>query len=204
MRYSTDQMKAILKSSEAKQIIDYVSPIYGEAYAALWLFQTIGIELDDLRSWADVPDKLVIPQTEEVKSLVYQAFPQAANWSLPFWESLYQIAPNSKLTITQRQNNLLLKKLQRAPVNPYTMESVVEAASGVPTKVTERISPNTFKIQMIALPTNVNVDKVNTAVNNIKPAHLSYKIEFVQGTETTLYAGMFLSVLKKFTIGQVN
>jgi Uncharacterized protein conserved in bacteria (DUF2313). len=183
-------MNAIVTSSEAQQLIDFVSPIYGDAYAALWLFQVIGIELDDLRLWVD--------------SLKEQAFPPTATWSLAYWESLYQIVGNSVLTTEQRQNNLLLKKLQRAPINPFKMRSIVSTASGVPTKIKERTSPNSFTIQLTALPENVNTDNVKIAVNNIKPAHLSYNIEFVQGTQTTLYYGGFLSIFKKFTIGQVN
>ena len=35
MRYRTDLMESILTSEEAQKIIDFVTPIYGEAYVFL-------------------------------------------------------------------------------------------------------------------------------------------------------------------------
>ena len=44
MWYKTDLMEQILTSESAKQMIDYVSPIYGKSRIGLWLFQVIGLE----------------------------------------------------------------------------------------------------------------------------------------------------------------
>jgi hypothetical protein len=190
MRYTTKQMTSILTSKEAQQIVEYISPIYGDAYAALWLFQVIGAELDDLRTWVD--------------DLKLQAFPQTATWSLGYWENLYQITTNSSLTTEQRQNNLLLKKLQRAPINPYKIQSITKAASGVPTQVEENTAKNTFTVILTAIPQNVNLSKVKAAIEEVNPAHLRYIIKFMQGVQTSLYYGGFISMCRKFTIGQVN
>ena len=47
MWYKTDLMEQILTSESAKQMIDYVSPIYGKSRIGLWLFQVIGLEIDE-------------------------------------------------------------------------------------------------------------------------------------------------------------
>ena len=48
MWYKTDLMEKILKSEAAQRIIDYVSDVYGESYVGLWLFQVIGIVIDEV------------------------------------------------------------------------------------------------------------------------------------------------------------
>ena len=50
MWYKTDLMEKILTSENAKQMIDYVSPIYGKSRIGLWLFQVIGLEIDDVKT----------------------------------------------------------------------------------------------------------------------------------------------------------
>ena len=50
MWYKTDLMEQILTSKSAKQMIDYVSPVYGKSRIGLWLFQVIGLELDDVKT----------------------------------------------------------------------------------------------------------------------------------------------------------
>ena len=63
MMYKTDLMEKIIKSEEAQKIISMISPIYGEAYSALWLFETIGIELDDMLEWCESFIEQVVPNT---------------------------------------------------------------------------------------------------------------------------------------------
>ena len=45
MRYQTELMRSILTNETAQKIIDYISPIYGDSYVGLWLFQAIGTAL---------------------------------------------------------------------------------------------------------------------------------------------------------------
>ena len=48
MYNKTELMDKILTSPEAQKIMDFVSPVYGEAYSALHLFNCIGCVLDEL------------------------------------------------------------------------------------------------------------------------------------------------------------
>lgn len=88
-------MDEILKSQTAQRIIDFVAPIYGNGYVALWMFQAIGKPLDAIASFAD--------------SLREQTIPQTATWSLPIWEQEYGVTPDPAWTDAQRQANLVSK-----------------------------------------------------------------------------------------------
>ena len=61
MWYKTDLMEQILTSKSAKQMIDYVSPVYGKSRIGLWLFQVIGLELDDVKTICeDIIDQIFV------------------------------------------------------------------------------------------------------------------------------------------------
>lgn len=190
MRYTTELMQKILTSPEAQKIIGYVSPIYGHAYVGLWLFQVIGLELDNLKNG--------------VNDILNQAFPQTATWGIKYWEQEYGITPPSGAAIDLRRRNVLLKIQQRAPASPYRIELMVGNAAGAPAKVTERTAVNTFTVTITALPQNIDSDKVRSVIEQIKPAHLIYNLQFVQGMQISEYTGCFMRTLKKQTIRQAN
>ena len=92
MWYKTELMEQILTSESAKRMIDYVSPIYGESRIGLWLFQVIGLELDDVQ--------------EICEDIYDQMFISRATWSLLYWEKAYGITPLSDQTIEQRRQQI--------------------------------------------------------------------------------------------------
>lgn len=190
MRYTTELMQKILTSPEAQKITGYVSPIYGQSYVGLWLFQVIGLELDVLKNG--------------VNDILNQAFPQTATWGLKYWEQEYGITPPADATIDQRRRDVLVKIQQRAPANPYRIELMVGKSAGAPAKVTERTAKNTFTVTITALPQNIDSDKVKSVIDQIKPAHLIYNLQFVQGMQITEYTGCFMRLLKTQTIRQAN
>ena len=72
MWYITDLMDKILESEAAQRIIDYVSDVYGESYVGLWLFQVIGIVIDDINTI--------------IMGLFDEIFPETSEKLLPYWE----------------------------------------------------------------------------------------------------------------------
>lgn len=176
MRYSTERIEQILKSPEGRTILGYVSPIYGNSYVALWLFQVMGLQLDDLREW--------------VNELPNQAFPQTATWGLPYWEDEYEVSPASDATIESRQRDLLAKLSERAPVNPEKMARMVSAATGRPATIQERTAKRTFficiDITAGGAPFSLDFYK---KVDLMKPAHLIYSWELaIHGKITVGYS----------------
>ena len=98
MRYRTDLMESILTSEEAQKIIDFVTPIYGEAYVFLWLIQVVGAALDECITCTDQYFNQVTPQT--------------ATWAIEFWEDEYAIIPDCSWDLAQRRQNVMAKKMQ--------------------------------------------------------------------------------------------
>ena len=47
MRNPTELMQQILQNEISQRIIDYVSPIYGDSYVGLWIYESIGGVLKD-------------------------------------------------------------------------------------------------------------------------------------------------------------
>lgn len=180
MSYRTELMEEILTSESAKKIVQYVSPIYGDAYAMLWLFQCIGIVLDETNSFP-----------EEYKN---EITPATAKWTIELWETEYGIPHDSTLSLEQRQNQILQKMKRKGPMNPLRLEGIVSNLSGYNTLITENIAKNTFLIKIQGYLTDLS--KVIAAVDDAKPAHLIYEILMatLMQVEFTAYWGMAQAV----------
>lgn len=161
MRNQTELMRSILTNETAQKIIDYVSPIYGESYVGLWLFQAIGVALEEVYKIAE--------------QLKYETNPATADLLLDYWEREYGIATDSSLTKEQRRAKIIAKTQTRGPANPARLSAAVSAAlGGVDVDITENVAQNTFLVNV-----RDYVPSVTPAVavlERMKPAHLIYQI----------------------------
>lgn len=169
MNYQTELMRAILTNHKAQEIIDHVSPVYGESYVGLWIFQAIGTVLGGI--------------CEIAEQMRYEANPATARLLLDYWEDHYNIPKDTSLTAEQRQLRLIVKTQSRAPANPERLATAVSAAlGGVEVKIFENISKNKFLVNIRDV-----VDSINPAVavlERMKPAHLIYEIQMSSHTVT--------------------
>jgi hypothetical protein len=188
--YNSDKIQQILSSPEGKKFLDYISPIYDEAYIALWIFQAVGLQFDDLETWTEDFIKQVVPQT--------------ATWSLPYWEAEYKIPANPSLSITQRRNTLIAKLRTRMPVNPYRIALIAKTICGCSCRVVENTAKNTFQLY-ISAPGSTGIDEaaIKTAVRQLKP-RLICEIKYEQFVSSNLYAAFAYSEGVIFTGKQVN
>ena len=152
MWYKTELMEQILTSESAKRMIDYVSPIYGKSRIGLWLFQIIGLELDDVKEICD--------------DIYDQIFVSRATWSLPYWEKAYEITPLPDQTIEQRRQQIQQRRVKKA-LNPARFEKILSSLSGVEAKIVENTGKNTF--QVIFYGTVNNYDEVLRIAKECKP-----------------------------------
>lgn len=162
MRYQTDLMRSILTDKKAQEIIDYVSPIYGNSYVALWIFQAMGVVLGEIYDIAS--------------QLRYETTPATADILLPEWENYYGIPTDSSLTKEQRQLRLVAKTSSRGPCNPARLEAAISAVlGGVKVEIEENVAKNTFLVNIREV-----VEDITPAVavlERMKPAHLIYRIQ---------------------------
>lgn len=159
MWYRTEMMDRILTSESARKMIDYVSPIYGKSYVGLWLFNIIGLEVDELKKICD--------------ELYDQVHVNTATWSLSMWEKEYGITSIEEQTIEQRRERILQMQ-KKSAMNPSKLEKLIESITGVDTDVIENTNKNTFLVRLKGQIDNL--DYVKEQINLVKPAHILYSV----------------------------
>lgn len=158
----TEMAEEILTSDEAKTIYNMVSPIYGESYVALWIFQAIGKELDVAK--------------EIAMGLFSELHPETATWTLPLWEERYGITPGADWTLERRREAVISKRKFNAPITPKKMSEMASALVGVPVDVIENTGKNRFTVYVRQNTTVEKFASAKEAIDEAKPAHLIYDI----------------------------
>lgn len=156
----TEKMDEILTSPAARRIVPQLSPIYGDAYVALWLFNAIGREIDNMEL-----------RTQE---LSLQALPQTTTWGIPYWEEDYGIPSNENLSVEERRREVLSRIRTRAPMNPQWIKTVLETLTGTSVQIVENISKNRFELIFGDVLGNSIKVRAKNKLEEIKPAHLIY------------------------------
>lgn len=190
--YKTELIEKILTSQAAQDMINQLAPIYGEARVALWIFQAIGAELDDMRKW-----------TEETMA---QVTPQTATWTLDTWEDELGIPRDPTLSTQKRRERILSYLRYRAPMNPYSLARVASsAANDAECRIEERSDgkASNFTVWISAMPSDTDIAKIRAAVDRSKQARLSYDVKYEQYTAGTVYAGGALQMSYDITMRQV-
>lgn len=161
MRNHTDMMREILTNETAKRIINFVSPIYGDSYVGLWMYQAIGSVMGEVCQIAD--------------QLRYETNPATAELLLDLWEEHYRIPKDSSLTVEQRRLRLTSKAQSKGGCTPSRLATAISAAlNGVPVEIVENVAKNTFLINI-----RDYVESIEPAVavaERMKPAHLIYQV----------------------------
>lgn len=162
MNYETELMRTILTNPKAQEIINYVSPIYGNSYVGLWLFEAIGTVLGEIY---DIAERL----RDETN-------PAAADLLLGMWEKHYGIARDSSLTVEQRRGRIIAKRQTRGPCNKINFESAISAAlGGVHVDISENTGTNQFDVSIREIVPSIL--PAVAVIERMKPAHLIYTIK---------------------------
>lgn len=169
MRSRTEMMQHILTNDMAQRIIDFVSPIYGNSYVGLWIFQAIGFVLGDIYTIAE--------------QMRYETNPATAELLLDYWEDHYGIPRDFSLTAEQRRLRIISKTQSRGPCNPARLEAAVSASlGGVPVEITENVAKNTFLVNIREYVPDFTA--AVAVLERMKPAHLIYQIRIATQTVT--------------------
>ena len=171
MRYQTEMTRAIVTNKTAQQLMGWVSPIYGNSYVGLWLFQAIGSLMGGI---GDICEALKL-----------ETNPATATLLLDQWEDQYAIPRDDSLTVEQRRARLVAKRKSSGPCNPAAMEAAVSAAlGGAPVEVTENVAKNTF---LLTIKEYVpDIAPAVAVLERMKPAHLIYQIRMDLQMETKI------------------
>jgi hypothetical protein len=161
----------IIHSPEAEVMRQMVTNgFYDRSRIALWMFEVIGREYDDMAKW-----------TRELRN---EALPQTCTWSIAIWEFVYGIVPDESLPLEYRRARILAKKTSRPPINPARIEAAVSGLTGCPAQITEHVAPYTFRIDVDESETwgkhfssIYDYREAIKLLRIIKPSHLSFRYE---------------------------
>lgn len=183
----------IIRSPTAENMLGMVTRgFYDKSYIALWLFEVIGREYDDMDKWS-----------REIKR---EIFIQTCTWSIDIWEWVYGISTNPELPLAQRRAQIMAKQLQRPPINPAQIEGLLAAFTGCPVTVTDPSRPYTFSLLVDESNAQfpVNYKAARELLNKVKPSHLATEWNTIITAEFNGYdydAGVTAEIVTEFFIG---
>lgn len=159
-------------SPAAKRMMKTVSPIYDKSYVAKWIFQVMGLEIDE--AW------------QYIEELRLQAFPETATWGITYWEQRYNIPPDESLSLEERRQRVIIKRGKRSPMNPARIERIVRDVTGREDMVTEQNGEYTFYISILPGESTVDYQELIDTIKSVKPSHLAFKVLFETDVSMTI------------------
>lgn len=154
-------------SESAKRMLDSVDSggFYDKSYVGKWIFQVMGLEMDEARQF--------------IEELPYQAFPETATWGLRYHEQKYGLPVREGMPYEERRRNIYSKRDERSPMNPYRMEVILENITGRKAHVDDETGPvNTFTVKLESGDNVVDVAAAIKKLKEIKQSHVAFTLSF--------------------------
>lgn len=164
----SDLRQEILTNELGNQMLNMVAPIYNNSKVTLYLFQAMGITLEQIVKFMSFD----IENNED--GYISQIFLQTATWGLKYWEDEYGITPDPSWNYEQRRQNLLATLRYTAPITPQKIADRISSLLGVPVTVDEMPEQNAFEVVMHELV--LDHSEAYKVIDKIAPAHLTYGI----------------------------
>ena len=162
MNYKSVDLDNFPTSPTAKRMLSRVSSIYDRSYVAKWLFQVMGIELDEMK--------------EIIKALPLQSFPEVATWGIKYLEQKYDLEVDENRPLQERRETVIASRPYRGPISPYRLEKLIENICGVETYIYENIEKYIFTISVNSTGNSINAGSIKDGVDKNKPSHLGYEL----------------------------
>lgn len=145
-----------------KRMLASVSPIYGRSYTGRWLFEVMGIEIEEAQTY--------------ITELRLQAHPKTATWGLFYWEQRYHIQTDSSLPIEGRRQKIMSMRWKYAPMNPARLEEYINRASGRTAVVTEYNDEYRIEVAIDGVGGVLEYEKIIELTRTAKPSHIAMQI----------------------------
>lgn len=149
------------RSPTAQRMLNRVSPIYENSYVVKWLYEVMGVELDEAR--------------QLVQELGDQLFTQTVSWGIEYQEHKYSIEPDESLSLEERRARLYRKKTAGAPISPKRLEKYIADLWNMIVDLDETYAPGRFLISVLK-DEQGNLREMLKDLREQKPSHLSWSI----------------------------
>lgn len=148
-------------SESAKKMLRSVTEgFYDNSYVGKWIFQVMGLEMDDAEM--------------RVNELAEQVFPETATWGIRYLEQKYNLKENTALSLEERRKIVLGKRKQFRAMNPALMENRLKDLTGSDAaEVTEYAGSYNFDVWIQDIEETVNYGKVLEYIRKVKPSHMA-------------------------------
>lgn len=180
-------------SEAAQRMLSRVSPIYSRSYVGKWLYQVMGLEMEDAR--------------QRFEELRRQAFPETATWGLTYWEQRYGITPNPMDDVETRRQAVLYRQSARAPMNPARIEEIIRGMTGMSVTVTENVDDYTFGVRIENTGNKeVDIPAVTGRLQKIKPSHQWFQLDIGHSVifENNLSAFAFSELQSRYSFSNAR
>lgn len=161
-----DLKDSILTNITARRMVNHVSPIYGNSYVGLWIFEAISREYEE--AWG------------LIRTLPDQLYPELATWAIELWEQRYGIEPDPSLDIEERRRRVVIRRTVPRPMNPETLIMMIYNITGRRAEVEEHTGPYTFGVYIDNTEGGllVDFDAIMALIRKHKQAHKSFDLAF--------------------------
>ena len=115
----------------------------------------------------------------DLRNLIDQCYIVTATWGLTRWEQMLGVTTNMSLTYERRREILMAKLRGQGTTTRKMIEDTAAAFSGGEVKVIEDNPSHLFIIQFVGIKgIPRNMQAFISMLEDIKPAHLTYRFEY--------------------------
>lgn len=143
-----------------------------------------------------LPERLVSPAVEDFEDALQpqldaiadlfagisenELFAATAEKWLPLWEAAFGIPTEPDKSLSDRRSRLLSKLRGAGTTTPERIRQAVSAFANSDCEIIERTADYAFDIRFVGVyGIPPNIDDVKAAVEEMKPAHLAYRLIFL-------------------------
>lgn len=183
-------------SESAKRMLEAVSSggFYDKSYVGKWLFQVMGLEMDEAR--------------RIIEGLPYQAFPETATWGLRYHEQKYGLPVREDLSYEERRRLILERRDTKAPMTPWRMEQILGYITACEVQVSDVHDgggtghPNVFRVELYGDRSGDAIDlaAVQKKLQEIKQSHTTYNLNVAHSAQLVEYVALAHTMSPYLTI----
>lgn len=141
---------------------------------------------------------------ESIDDLVNNLYVDTATWGLDYFEEELGLKTDKTKTYEERRERIKAKKIGNGTTTVKMIKDTALAFDCGEVEITEMYNDYTFKLKFVSEKGRPkNLDDFKNAIEEIKPAHLAYMLEFTFNTNQEL-KNKTHSNLSQFTHTQIR
>lgn len=154
-------------SEAAKRMMSYITPEwYDKSYVAKWLFQVMGVEMDDAMDICE--------------ELIDQAFPETTTWGMKYHEIKYGLPVREGMDLEKRRALVITHRDSAPPMTPWKMEQYLQGLLRCEVHVKDInedhsiAHPNIFEVEVADTGNGVDIGLAMQTLKKIKQSHTTF------------------------------